>query len=787
MLDKIHGLSILKGRRFEKVSGAEFPYPQYLYPKVTATNHLGDSLSVFLNFQYTLFQIRRAKEGYRSTTQNNRLQSVDPKWAYILDFLQTRPVIAGGNPINPVWISRDRTGAFWYATNVGIFLVRTRTGLNFNQVEAVKENSVRGIWGDQRGLRWIGAYSGAYFFPDNAPVRFFPQIKATWEFFPEAPGTFWLAPENENSPMRVRLQNGRLSIDSILPLGFILNLCPYGNKLLAGGNNAQIDVLERPSGKLLYSASLAIEGRASNQVFPTVKSILVGKDSAVWVGGNAGLFCLVKGKNQKLQQDQKAVPNIFKNLSINVLYLDQKGNLWIGTTAQGLWVYNPQTNQFKNYMAVDGLAHNIVYSLLGSHSDSLLWIGTQKGLSCLNVAAESFYNYYVEDGIADNEFNTSATWKAPDGTLYMGGINGVTYFKPKIPRLNESNAEVFIRLDIFDLRKAGKQLRTLPSKGDTIDLFTPNQYLDIRFQSNAHFDSEEMIYRFRIGSRNTTAWQYLSNGEKLILNHLPTGLNRLEAQARTPAGNWGPPYWLFFFKHPPWYTTWKFIALLLVTFLAFVYYFVRLRLRKYQREFDLRKKISADLHDEFGGRLYALNVLANQINAPATSGADFPKLFDQFQHLSLETLRTARNFIWAFDPGSDRLGNLADRMEDFCSTVIRPIVPAITFQRGYLPYHRHINSKTKHYTLMIFQELLTNIVKHSDSESIHINFYVKDRYLVVKISNPYRHNRQNPLQGHHSSGNGLLNIHSRLSALNANIERKDNGQIYEATLTIKKW
>jgi len=787
ILDKIHGLSTLKGKRFEKVRSIEFPYPQYLYPKVTATNHLGDSLTIFRNFQYELFQIRKTQEGYTAALQPYNLQSVDPKWASILDFLEAQPAIAGGNLITPSWISKDRTGAYWFATNIGIFLIRARTGLNFKQVEAVKKNSVRGIWGDAKGLRWIGAYSGAFFFPDNRPARFFPQIKATWEFFHESPGVFWLARENENSPSRIHFQNDQLFIDSITPLGFMLRLCPYGENLLAGGNGAAVAVLKRPSGKLLYAIDLEIRDKAFEMVLPAVKAILVGKDSCVWVGGNAGLFRLVKGQNQKLRQDKAAIPKVFENQLINTLYLDKKGNLWIGTTGQGLWCFNPQTRKVKHYLAVDGLAHDIVYSILGSHSDSLLWIGTQKGLSCLNVPAESFYNYYAEDGIADNEFNTSATWKAPDGTLYMGGINGVTYFKPKIPVLNESNAGVFICLDILDLRKSGKQVRSFPISEDTLDLYSSNQYLDIRFQSNAHFDSEELIYRFRISNRNNTAWQYLRSGEKLILNHLPTGMNQLVAQARTPAGSWGPPYRLFFFMHPPWYSTWQFSGLLIAAFLGIVYYLVRLRLNKYQREYDLRKKISADLHDEFGGRLYALNVLANQINAPTTSGADFPKLFEQFQHLSMETLRTARNFIWAFDPGSDRLANLADRMEDFCTSVIRPIVPNLKFQRDHLPYNKPINSKTKHYTLMIFQELLTNMVKHSYSESIYIKLYVKERYLVVKISNLYRQDKHKPLPGQHSGGSGLVNINSRLNALNANIERKDNGHTYEVTLTIQKW
>ncbi|MEY4134326.1 MAG: hypothetical protein RL386_676, partial [Bacteroidota bacterium] len=787
MLDKIHGLSRLEGHRFVKIKGEDFPYPINLYPKVTMTDHLGDSLTIFRDFQYSVFNILKTPKGDVAMRQEVGLREIDPRWRHILDYLAENPVIAGGNLVNISSISKDKNGALWYATNIGIFLVRSRTGLNFKQIETTKKNSVRGIWGDEKGLRWVGAYSGAFYFPESGPPKFFPQFKAVWNFLPDGQGQFWLARESEKSPQRISLQNGKLSFDSVPLTGFTLNIIPFGNKLLAGGYLPKLSVLDRKSGKVRYQVPLKGKRNDYGQTMPAAKVILPQSDSSVWVAGNAGLFRLTMGKNGWLKQDFQAAPQEISSLPINALYQDNEGKLWVGTAGRGLFLFDPRSRKVKNFLAVDGLAHDIVYSILSSHSDSLLWLGTQKGLSCFNVAAASFHNYYEKDGLANNEFNTSATWKSPDGTLYLGGINGITYFKPQKPVLNESKAGVFLSLDVLDLRKEGVKARHFPISGDTFNLNPFNYYLDIGFQSSAHFDSEEIIYRFRISNRLTPSWQYLHFGEKLILNHLPTGTNRLVAQARMPAGNWGPVYTLNLRVFPPWYKTWQFISLLIAIILLFLYLLVRLRLRKYRREYNLRKKISADLHDEFGGRLFALNVLANQINAPATSGADFPKLFDQFQRLSLETLRTARNFIWAFDPGSDRLENLADRMEDFCSTVIRPLVPEITFQRGYLPHRRPINSKTKHYTLMIFQELLTNIVKHSDSESIHINFYVRDRYLVIKISNPYHKNRQNPLTGHHSSGNGLLNIHSRLSALNANIERKDNGQIYEATLTIKKW
>ena len=680
ILDKIHGLSKLEGNRFVRIEGKEFPYPRNLYPKVTMTTHLGDSLTIYRNFQRTIFHIQKAQDRYFASEQPKSLREKDPRWRYILDFLEQNPVIAGGNLINPSWISKDYNGAFWYATNLGIFLIRSRKGLNFKQIESTKKNSIRGIWGDNNGLRWAGAYSGAYYFPESGPPKFFPQLKAIWKFLPDGPDHFWLARESEISPQRIRVKNNEFTLDSIPALGFILNICHFRNDLLTGGNAPYISALDRNTGKIKYQVALQGRKSAYDQVLPAAKIILPESDSGVWVGGNAGLFHLVLGKNGRLQQDPSPLPAKISTLPVNALYLDHRGSLWIGTSGQGLFHFDKRTGRVENYLAVDGLAHDIVYSILGSHLDSLLWIGTQKGLSCFNVTNGSFYNYFVEDGIADNEFNTSASWKSPDGYLYMGGINGITYFKPQWPKVNGSRAGMFLSLDILDLRKEGKKITQFPVSGDTLTLNSFNKYLDIGFHSSAHFDSEEIIYRFKIVNRHTTNWQYMRAGEKLILNHLPEGMNRLMAQARMPAGNWGPVYKLNIRVFPPWYKTWWFNAAVFILFIVAAYVLMRLRLQKYRREYDLRKKISADLHDEFGGRLYALNVLAHQINAPGTPESEIPRLFNQFQELSVETLRTARNFIWAFNPGTDQLGNLADRMEDFCNAVIMPIVPSLRFE-----------------------------------------------------------------------------------------------------------
>ena len=44
------------------------------------------------------------------------------------------------------------------------------------------------------------------------------------------------------------------------------------------------------------------------------------------------------------------------------------------------------------------------------------------------ILKKSFKNYTVEDGLKTNQFNYKSSYKAPDGTLYFGSIDGFVRF-----------------------------------------------------------------------------------------------------------------------------------------------------------------------------------------------------------------------------------------------------------------------------------------------------------------------------------------------------------------------
>jgi ligand-binding sensor domain-containing protein len=105
------------------------------------------------------------------------------------------------------------------------------------------------------------------------------------------------------------------------------------------------------------------------------------------------------------------------------------GLLWLATDA-GLLSLQLESGAVKRFTTADGLANNYVCGML-SEGDSALWLSTNHGLSRFRIADESFMSFFEEDGLSHNEFNRKSYFKAKDGRMYFGGLQGITAFYPE--------------------------------------------------------------------------------------------------------------------------------------------------------------------------------------------------------------------------------------------------------------------------------------------------------------------------------------------------------------------
>ena len=114
------------------------------------------------------------------------------------------------------------------------------------------------------------------------------------------------------------------------------------------------------------------------------------------------------------------------------IYQDQQKNVWLGTYDMGL-VKATESGGELSYTLYDvskGAPGKAIYGVTGDHQGNI-WISTENGLGKFDPGNENFENYYREDGLLSNYFMWKSYFKAPDGELYFGSVDGLNLFYPE--------------------------------------------------------------------------------------------------------------------------------------------------------------------------------------------------------------------------------------------------------------------------------------------------------------------------------------------------------------------
>ncbi|MCI0494443.1 SpoIIE family protein phosphatase, partial [candidate division KSB1 bacterium] len=137
-------------------------------------------------------------------------------------------------------------------------------------------------------------------------------------------------------------------------------------------------------------------------------------------------------------------PNSLSNNSIQSIYVDTNGILWIGTFGGGLNRFDPRTEKFEHFTESNSeLPNNVIYGVLGD-DDGNIWVSSNRGISKYNPATNAFTNYDVDDGLQSKEFNGQACFKDDQGNMLFGGINGFNVFHPDSIRDNPYEPQIAI-------------------------------------------------------------------------------------------------------------------------------------------------------------------------------------------------------------------------------------------------------------------------------------------------------------------------------------------------------
>lgn len=131
--------------------------------------------------------------------------------------------------------------------------------------------------------------------------------------------------------------------------------------------------------------------------------------------------------------------NIGDNISIFGLDSDQEGNIWIGTSGQGLICYNPDTKQKKQFKSnirakenkqLNCLINDYISGLAVSHNNQYVYTATSTGLAIYDKKKKSWTSA-LGTNCPDYDIFSRFIREDKDGNVYMGTNVGLYIYNLK--------------------------------------------------------------------------------------------------------------------------------------------------------------------------------------------------------------------------------------------------------------------------------------------------------------------------------------------------------------------
>lgn len=532
-------------------------------------------------------------------------------------------------------ICEDKAGNLWLGTLRGLSVYDPKTKVFSTYIHdlarpfALSQNSVRCIFRDRQQGMWLGTYYGGVNYYHENHIRFNLLSRNTGPIAlndevvsvikEDKQGDIWIGANDKGLNYWNRRSNkmqyyvakegdpNSLNTNNIKSLVF-----GDDDKVLIGTHNGGLNILNRTTG--LVSHHIHQEQNPQSIASNLVYSLLKDSKERIWVGTYAGLdqFDLKTGVFRHVLIDH-AGSRLSSN-EITYLFEDSKKRIWIGTTSgvaqfypdnmlfgllpharlaedmincivednkhriwigtrRGISLYDEKKRDFVTYEQRNDFIGGTVYGILPD-PDGNLWISTNHGLVQFNPDKGTMNTFDEKDGLQNNQFNEYSFCSTSDGTLFFGGIKGISYFKPNWLR----QAPVQLQLRFTGLEVLGKTivvqdgthiLSQSMDQTDRIVLGPEHKQFSLYFNSFNYLSANRTYYMYKLDGIDST-WQKTED-PKVSYSNLPAGTYQFLVKSVGPNGEESKTRALIINIEPLWYKSTLFYVVFVGVLLGLAY------------------------------------------------------------------------------------------------------------------------------------------------------------------------------------------------------------------------
>lgn len=347
-----------------------------------------------------------------------------------------------------------------------------------------------------------------------------------------------------------------------------------------------------------------------------VWSMYEDRNGILWLGTNQGLIKVTRDENNNpidykyYKNDPENLKSISNNTS-RTLAEDSKGNFWVGTT-NGLNLMNRETEEFEHWGERNPLANYAIYGILVDEKDNL-WISTNNGLMRLLGDdsiddSKRMTSYNTKDGLQSSEFNSGAFFKAEDGEMFFGGIQGLNAFYPQdikpsiyVPPVIMTDFKILNRsVGIRSLGNPESPLEVDISQTKEMVLTHEDRVITFEFAALNYRRPEKTNYSYILEGFDKE-WNEVGNRRFATYSNLPAGNYTFRVKASNSDGIENNDEISIKIKVlPPWWKSWWFLTIATLFILGFSAAFYTNRMNAVKRQNDKLERLVGERTAEIG-------------------------------------------------------------------------------------------------------------------------------------------------------------------------------------------
>ena len=381
-----------------------------------------------------------------------------------------------------------------------------------------------------------------------------------------------------------------------------------------------LDPIRRIFTDLRYPAGQAGKVMRTNLMNETVGALVALPDGNFLITGELGCYRVEAGSYRITQMPVDG----FEKL-IQTVVRDKRGNYWMGTY-DGLLVADPA---FRNTVADTDFGPGKLVSAILMQNDSTawcgsvgvyevvkksnvlrkkrifpelanqrismihrdkagrIWIGADDGLYLLNRNTSKLQWFDFRDNIQNKPFNMHAVLEASDGRMYVGGLNGLNYFDPRLLKHREERLNVLIASV-----RVNQDDSLLTENNEPLALDWTQNSVEIQYVTPYFRNPEKLMYRYRLAGLDNN-WVDNARNSRVRFSSLPPGQYVFSVAASLDGITWSEAATPFsFLILQPWWQTWWFIGAMVAMAAALGYWLFRRRVKVIRRQTALREHMA---------------------------------------------------------------------------------------------------------------------------------------------------------------------------------------------------